>query len=48
MTVLGASMGLNGMKRLPGGEFAMGPEDFYPEEALRSMFPAGTRFEWNA
>jgi formylglycine-generating enzyme len=33
MTVLGASMGLNGMKRLPAGEFAMGSEDFYPEEA---------------
>jgi formylglycine-generating enzyme len=33
MTVLGASMGLNGMKRLSGGEFAMGSEDFYPEEA---------------
>jgi formylglycine-generating enzyme len=33
MAVLGASMGLNGMKRLPAGEFAMGSEDFYPEEA---------------
>ena len=33
MTVLGASLGLNGMKRLPAGEFAMGSEDFYPEEA---------------
>ena len=32
MTVLGASMGLNGMKQLPAGEFAMGSEDFYPEE----------------
>jgi formylglycine-generating enzyme required for sulfatase activity len=33
MIVLGASIGLNGMKRLPAGEFAMGSEDFYPEEA---------------
>jgi formylglycine-generating enzyme len=33
MTVIGASEVLNGMKRIPGGEFAMGSEDFYPEEA---------------
>jgi sulfatase modifying factor 1 len=31
--VLGASTGLDGMKQLPGGAFAMGSEDFYPEEA---------------
>jgi len=28
-----ASTVLSGMKRLPGGDFAMGSEDFYPEEA---------------
>jgi sulfatase modifying factor 1 len=33
MAVLGASTARDGMKRLPGGEFAMGSEDFYPEEA---------------
>jgi formylglycine-generating enzyme len=33
MTVIGASAMLNGMKRVPGGDFAMGSEDFYPEEA---------------
>jgi formylglycine-generating enzyme required for sulfatase activity len=31
--VLGAPAGLDGMKQVPGGEFAMGSEDFYPEEA---------------
>ena len=29
----GASSVLDGMRRLPGGQFAMGSEDFYPEEA---------------
>src|SRR5437763_773937 len=33
MTVIAASAVLNGMKRVPGGDFAMGSEDFYPEEA---------------
>ena len=33
MSVPGASSVLNGMTRVPGGEFAMGSEDFYPEEA---------------
>src|SRR5947209_2082547 len=33
MGVLGAPRGLEGMQRVPGGEFAMGSADFYPEEA---------------
>jgi sulfatase modifying factor 1 len=33
MTVVAASTLLNAMRRIPGGEFAMGSEDFYPEEA---------------
>src|SRR4051795_2286331 len=33
VTVLGTSAGLDGMQRVPGGEFAMGSDDFYPEEA---------------
>jgi hypothetical protein len=36
MTVL-ASMRLNGMKRLPAGEFAMGSEDFCPEAPVRRV-----------
>jgi formylglycine-generating enzyme len=31
--VLGAPTGLEGMQLVPGGEFAMGSADFYPEEA---------------
>jgi formylglycine-generating enzyme len=30
---LGALTGMDGMQRVPGGEFAMGSADFYPEEA---------------
>src|SRR5215211_1612303 len=33
MTVIAGSAVLNGMKRVSGGDFAMGSEDFYPEEA---------------
>jgi formylglycine-generating enzyme len=33
MTATGALTVLDGMRRVPGGEFAMGSEDFYPEEA---------------
>src|SRR3954469_25095874 len=33
MTVVGAPTGRDGMQRVPGGAFAMGSEDFYPEEA---------------
>ena len=33
MTVFGAPTMLDGMKRVPGGEFAMGSDRFYPEEA---------------
>jgi formylglycine-generating enzyme required for sulfatase activity len=33
VSVLGGSTELEGMKRVPGGDFAMGAADFYPEEA---------------
>src|SRR4051794_14885656 len=33
VAVLGAPTGLEGMQLVPGGEFAMGSADFYPEEA---------------
>ena len=33
MSVPGASSVLDGMTRVPAGEFAMGSDDFYPEEA---------------
>jgi hypothetical protein len=33
MGVLGAPRGLEGMQLVPGGMFAMGSADFYPEEA---------------
>src|SRR4051812_21071806 len=33
MTAIAASALLNGMKRVPSGDFAMGSENFYPEEA---------------
>jgi formylglycine-generating enzyme len=33
MGVLGAARGLDGMQLVPGGQFAMGSADFYPEEA---------------
>jgi formylglycine-generating enzyme len=32
LTASAASTALDGMSRVPGGEFAMGSEDFYPEE----------------
>src|SRR5437660_12156634 len=33
MAVLGVARGMDGMQRVPDGEFAMGSEEFYPEEA---------------
>src|SRR5215211_3942872 len=33
MSAVGSSKVLGGMARVPGGDFAMGSEDFYPEEA---------------
>jgi len=33
MAAIGTADVLNGMKRVPAGDFAMGSEDFYPEEA---------------
>jgi sulfatase modifying factor 1 len=33
MTAIGTADVLSGMKRVPAGDFAMGSEDFYPEEA---------------
>ena len=31
--MIAASTVLHAMRRIPGGDFAMGSEDFYPEEA---------------
>jgi formylglycine-generating enzyme required for sulfatase activity len=33
MTMVAASTVLHAMRRIPGGDFAIGSEDFYPEEA---------------
>src|SRR5436189_1883601 len=33
MSAVGSSTVLDGMARIPGGDFAMGSENFYPEEA---------------
>jgi len=46
ITVVSASTVRTAMKRAPGGDFAMGSDDFYPEEApVRRVEVEGFRID---